>query len=74
MILVDWVTVVLQHMDYGVTVQMVLQSIVAYGPKVMVLEGMVAYGFLHFAGVVGGLYELVTHVLCFCDIFCLVPQ
>ena len=66
--------VVLQHMDLGVTVQMVLQSIVAYGPKVVVLEGMVAYGILHFAGVVEGLYGWVTHVLCFCNIFYLVPQ
>ena len=74
MTLADCVTVVLQHMDYSVGVQMVLQSMVAYGPKVMVLEDMVVYGFLHLAGVVGGLDGLVAHVLCFCDIFCLVPR
>ena len=61
-------------MDYSVRVQMVLQSIVAYGPKVMVLEDMVVYGFLHLAGVVGGLDGLVARVLCSCSIFGLVPH
>ena len=68
MVLQDWVfpywalviailadcVMVLQHMEYAVGVQMVLKSMVAYGPEVMVLEDMDVYGDLHFAGVKGG--------------------
>ena len=53
-----------------VVVVMVLQWLVFCVVVQMVLKSIVAYVFLHFAGVEEGLDGLAAHVVSFCDTFC----
>ena len=53
-----------------VVVVMVLQWLVFCVLAQVVLKSIVAYVFLHSAGVEEGLNGLAAHVLSFCDTFC----